>query len=370
MEIPLTDVQLLYVQLREEIDEAVREVLGGGHYILGSNVKMLEQEIAAYCGTAYGIGVASGTDALILSLLAGGVGPGDEVLTTPYTFFATAGAVARVGARPVFLDIEPATFTLNVEDARQKITLRTKAIIPVHLFGQMADMENINQLAREFNLLVIEDACQAIGSEQRNQKAGSHGHLGCFSFFPTKNLGGYGDGGMVVTSDAELAKRVHLLRVHGSNKKYYHQIIGYNSRLDELQAAIIRIKLRHLERWNEERRNLAALYGQLLVVTGITLPVEIPFNRHVYNLYTIRCPGRDAVVQDLRQKGISTGVYYPLPLHLQEAFSYLDYRPGDLLEAERASREVLSLPIYPGMTGSMVKHVAEVLSAIVSRYSN
>lgn len=369
MEIPLADVQLLYSQLKEEIDGAIREVLRGGQYILGPNVKMLEQEIANYCGTAYGIGVASGTDALILSLLASGIGPGDEVITTPYTFFATAGAVARVGARPVFVDIEQDTFNLDLVAAHKKITRRTRAIIPVHLFGHMSDMENINQLAREYNLLIIEDACQAIGSEQRNQKAGSHGHLGCFSFFPTKNLGGYGDGGMVVTSDPELAKKVQLLRVHGSDKKYYHQVIGYNSRLDELQAAIIRIKLKHLERWNEERRCLAELYGHSLADAGVTLPVEKPFNRHVYNLYAIRCPERDKVARDLRQRGIAAGVYYPLPLHLQEAFSYLDYRPGELPEAERASREVLSLPIYPGMMEHMVKHIAEVLSAIVSRYA-
>lgn len=362
MEIPLTDVKGLYVQLKDEIDEAIREVFLGGRYILGPNVTMLEQEIAEYCQTSLGIGVASGTDALIFSLLAGGVGPGDEVITTPFTFFATAAAIARVGAKPVFADINPDTFNLDPEQVCQKTTPRTRAVIPVHLFGQVADMQNVNQLARELNLLVIEDACQAIGARQQGLAAGSLGHLGCFSFFPTKNLGGYGDGGMIVTSDPKLADRVRLLRVHGSNKKYYHQIIGYNSRLDELQAAIIRIKLGHLERWNEERRALAALYGQMLADIDVGLPKEEEHNRHVYHLYTIRCSKRDKVVQALHQKQIQAGVYYPLPMHLQEAFKDLGYRPGDFPEAERASREVLSLPIYPGMTRVMVEQVVKVLT--------
>jgi len=363
LEIPLTDVRILHEQIKEEIDKVVREVFAGGQYILGPNVDLLEKEMAKYCGTSYGIGVASGTDALILSLLAGGVIPGDEVITTPFTFFATAGAVARVGAIPVFVDIDPDTYNMDTEQIRQKITSRTRAIIPVHLFGQMSDMEPINQLAREFNLLVIEDACQAIGAKQRGHKAGSLGHLGCFSFFPTKNLGGCGDGGMVVTNDAELADRIRMLRVHGSTQKYYHRVVGYNSRLDELQAGIIRVKLRHLECWNEERRNLASLYGQLLASTGVTFPREKSFNRHVYHLYTVRCPNREKVVQGLRQKKIGTGIYYPLPLHLQEAFAYLGYRTGDFPEAERACREVLSLPLYPGMTGTMLEKVVGLLAA-------
>lgn len=367
MEIPLTDMRFIYAQLGEEINEAVREVLSGGRYILGPNVEKLEQEVAEYCGTGFGIGVASGTDALILSLLAGEVGPGDEVITTPFTFFATAGAIARVGAVPVFVDIDPHTFIIDAAQIRARITTRTRAIVPVHLFGQMADMEQINKVAAEYGLLVVEDACQAIGAGQRGRKAGSLGHLGCFSFFPTKNLGGCGDGGMVVTSDPGLAEKIHLLRAHGSTGKYYHRMVGYNSRLDEIQAAIIRIKLGHLERWTEERRNLASLYGQLLAGTAAVLPVEAPLNRHVYHLYSIRCPNRDAVLAGLRQKGIGAGVYYPLPLHLQEAFAYLGYRMGDQPEAERACGEVLSLPLYPGMTGAMVERVAGALKEGLQR---
>lgn len=368
MEIPFIDMRVVYAQLEEEMIEAVRDVLSGGRYILGPNVEKLEKELAEYCGTGFGIGVASGTDALILSLLAGEVGPGDEVITTPFTFFATAGAIARVGAVPVFVDIDPHTFNINVVQIRARITTRTRAILPVHLFGQMADMGEINKVAADYGLLVVEDACQAIGAEQHGKKAGSLGHLGCFSFFPTKNLGGYGDGGMVVTSDPALAEKIRLLRVHGSTRKYYHRVVGYNSRLDEIQAAIIRIKLGHLERWTEERKNLASLYGQLLAGSVAVLPVEPPFNRHVYHLYTIRCLNRDRVLAHLKQKGIGTGIYYPLPLHLQEAFAYLGYHVGDLPEAEQACREVLSLPLYPGMTGAMAERVADAVKEGLRRH--
>ncbi len=368
MAIPLIDIKVQYKELREEIMQAIQDVLAGGEYILGSNVTALEAEIAGYCGTSYGIGVASGTDALILSLLAAGIGAGDEVITTPFSFFATAGAIARVGAKPVFVDIEPDTFNISPQHICNKITPRTKAIVPVHIFGQTANMEVINELAKQFNLTVIEDACQAIGALYKGQKAGSLGSAGCFSFFPTKNLGGYGDGGMVVTNDGVLAEKIRMLRVHGSTKKYYHRVIGYNSRLDEIQAAIIRVKLRHLDKWNQERRRLSAQYAKLcddLTFEGFTLrlPKEESINHHVYHLYTVRCSHRDKILKELTRNNIAAGVYYPLPLHLQEAFNYLGYRKGDLPEAELASREVLSLPLYAGLDDSIVKRVVDVLKS-------
>lgn len=359
--IPLVDLQLAYRQLKEEIDAVVLNVLAQGSYILGPNVAGLEREVAGLCGTQYGIGVGSGTDALVLSLQAGGVGAGDEVITTPFTFFATAGAIARVGARPVFVDIEPRSLNMDLTLVPARITPRTRAIIPVHLFGRMVDMDTCSELARQYNLLVVEDACQAIGAAFKGRKAGSLGHAGCLSFFPTKNLGGCGDGGMVVTNDPVLAEKVRLLRVHGSVRKYHHREIGCNSRLDELQAAIVRVKLAYLERWNGERRALAGLYNRLLAGSGLGLPEEGSPGAHVYHLYTIRCPEREKITRALEKKNIAWGVYYPLPLHLQEAFAYLGYRPGEFPAAEKASREVLSLPLYPGMNGSMVRQVAETV---------
>ncbi|GAB4311107.1 MAG: DegT/DnrJ/EryC1/StrS family aminotransferase [Candidatus Bipolaricaulota bacterium] len=380
MPIPILDLTRQYASIKPEIDAAIQRVVESGRFILGPEVEALETEIAAYCGVKHAIGVASGTDALLLSLRAAGVGPGDEVIVPSFTFFATAGVVHNVGATPIFCDIDPRTFNLDPADVRRILTtdagprttdhglstthhgLRTthhgprtppKAVIPVHLYGQMADMDEIMELAHEFGLYVIEDAAQAIGAEYKGRKAGTIGHLGCFSFFPTKNLGAYGDGGMVVTDDDELAERVRVLRVHGSRPKYYHHLVGYNSRLDALQAAILRAKLPHLDEWTAARRRLAARYDELLAgVSGIVLPHRAAGRTHIFHQYTVRVlhGKRDALREHLKAHGIGTEVYYPLPLHLQRCFAHLGYREGELPESERASREALSLPMFPELT--------------------
>lgn len=356
--IPLMDLAGEYNLIKDEINKAIEEVLAGGNYVLGASVALFEEEMAAYCNVSCGVGVASGTDALVLSLLACGVGRGDEVITTPFTFFATAEAVARVGATPVFVDIDPKTFNLDVKLLEQRVTARTAAVIPVHLFGQMADMGPVLAVARKYGLAVIEDACQAVGARQRGRPAGSFGHAGCFSFFPTKNLGGYGDGGMVVTSDRQLADKIKKLRVHGSEKKYYHSQIGFNSRLDELQAAVLRVKLRHLKAWNKKRAENAGIYDRRFKTGKIICPYVRPYNSHTYHLYTIRSAYRRQICKGLAARGISYGIYYPLPLHLQEALAYLGYSEGDFPEAEKASREVLSLPVHPCLSPEQVDQVA------------
>lgn len=365
--IPVLDLTRQYNDaIREEIDAAVARVLSSGQFILGSEVEALEQEVAEYLGVRHAIGVASGTDALLLSLRALGIGPGEAVVVPSFTFFATAGAVHNVGATPLFVDVDPHTLNIDPRKVEERLvsdpTLRakTKAIIPVHLYGQMADMDEIMALAEKFGLYVIEDAAQAIGAEYKGRQAGSMGHLGCFSFFPTKNLGAYGDGGMVATNDDDLAEQVRMLRAHGAKPKYYHHLVGYNSRLDALQAAILRAKLPHLAEWTKARQSIGAHYDELLRdIEGIKLPHRAPNRTQIFHQYTVRVPGgkRDALRAYLKERGIGTEVYYPVPLHLQPCFRHLGYREGDLPESERASREVLSLPMFPELTDEELEYV-------------
>lgn len=366
MQIPLLDLKAQYNSIKNEIDNAVIGVLESGQYVLGPNVKKLEDEIAAYCGVRFGIGVANGTDALMLCLAAHGVGPGDEVITSPYTFFASAEAVSQVGATPVFVDIDPRTYNLDVSQVEAKINRNTKAIIPVHIFGQMAKMDAVMELAYKHGLFVIEDACQAIGAEYKGQKAGSVGHAACFSFFPTKNLGGYGDGGMVVTNDPELADKIKLLRVHGSKPKYYHSVIGYNSRLDEIQAAVLRVKFKYIDKWNEERAIKAEKYNKLFKGCKVSVPFAIEDVKHVYHLYVISVPNRDEVAATLSSAEIASGIYYPVPLHRQKVYSYLGYGEGSLPVAENASKKTIAIPLYPDLTEEQQEIIADtVLSAVL-----
>jgi dTDP-4-amino-4,6-dideoxygalactose transaminase len=320
--------------------------------------------VAAYSGAAHAVGVSSGTDALLACLMVEGIGPGDEVITSPYTFFATAGAVARVGARPVFADIDPVTFNINADLVEKLITPRTRAIIPVHLYGQMADMDAIMAIAGRRNLVVIEDAAQAIGAEHAGRRAGSVGHYGCFSFFPSKNLGGAGDGGMVVTNDARRADMLRWFRNHGANPKYTHRFVGGNFRLDALQAAVVNVKLRHLDSWTEARRANARRYDRLISGAGLPgssgiRPPATVTDRHIFNQYVIRAPRRDELRKHLAACGIGTEVYYPIPLHLQECFAGLGYKPGSLPESEEAARATLALPVYPEVTDAQARHVVD-----------
>lgn len=368
MSVPLIDLKAQYKSIEEEIKTAVSQVLDAGQYILGPNVKALEQEVADFCGVDYGVGVANGTDALLLTLLAYGIGPGDEVITTPYTFFATAEVISQVGAKPVFIDIDPLTYNLNVNLIEKAITSHTRAIMPVHIFGQIAPMDEIMALADKYNLVVIEDACQAIGARYKGQRAGGLGHAACFSFFPTKNLGGYGDGGMVVTNNDEVNARIKVLRVHGSNKKYIHSVLGFNSRLDEIQAAILRVKLKYLDKWNQNRRDIAALYAKELGdLPGLVLPYVAPENESIYHLYILRSNKRDQLLDRLKEEKIGCAVYYPVPLHLQEVYQNLGYKTGDLPEADRASLETLALPMFPDMTEEQVRKVAGVVKEVEAK---
>lgn len=369
MNIPLMDLKAQYRSIRDDVLKAVEKVLEGGRYILGPEVKALEEEVAALCGVGHGIGVANGTDALVLTLDALGIGPGDEVITTPFTFFATAESISRVGATPVFVDIDPGTYNLDVSQIKKRITPRTKAIMPVHIFGQPADMDEVMEVAREHGLWVVEDACQAIGAEYRGRKVGALGHAACFSFFPTKNLGGYGDGGMIVTDDESLARKLRSLRVHGSrpDSKYINTAIGYNSRLDELQAAILRIKLRRLEEWNVARRRKARLYHELLRDLPVETPVEAADRAHIYHLYIIQTEERTALIDHLNRHGIASGVYYPIPLHRQEVYRSLGYGEGSLPRVEKAAERTLALPLYPEMPEENVRYVAEVVRRFFER---
>lgn len=360
MRIPLVDLKSQYESMSEEIHAAVREVLESGRYILGPNVAALEEEIAAYCGTKYAVGVASGTDALILSLDAYGIGPGDEVITSSYSFFATAEAVSRLGATPVFVDINEDTYNMDAARIEEKITGRTKAILPVHLFGHMALMEEIMEISHRHNLVVIEDACQAIGASFKGRRAGSEGHAGCFSFFPTKNLSCYGDGGMITTSDKDFAERVRVLRAHGSRKKYFNEIIGYNSRLDEIQAAILRVKLKYLDQWNESRRKKALRYNEMLMGLAVKTPVELKGAKHIYHLYIIRHKERNRIIGELKKQGVGCGIYYPVPLHLLDVYKHPGTKP--LPVAEAVSRETFALPLFPEMSDNQLSSVVESLS--------
>lgn len=365
MSIPLLDLKAQYLSIKDEIDNAVLGVLDSCKFILGPEMKALEDEMAAYCGTRHAIAAGNGTDALVLALRACGIGPDDEVITSPFTFFASAETIANVGAKPVFADIDPVTLNLDVKQVQAKITGRTKAIIPVHIFGQMADMEEVMALAETYQLKVIEDAAQAIGAEYNGRKAGSFGDAGTFSFFPTKNLGGYGDGGMVVTSDDDIAAQIRMLRFHGCTNKYYHDEIGYNSRLDEIQAAILRVKFKHLDQWNNARREKAAVYDELLQPLSakgrVILPGRDPKAVPVYHLYVMRSDDRDKMAAALAEKGIASGVYYPVPLHRQKALAYLNYNAGDFPVAEEACRQALAIPCYPELTAQQQEMIAGVI---------
>lgn len=365
MQVPLLDLSEQNARLRPEIEAALGRVLDSNAFILGPEVDALEQELAAYCGARYAVACASGTDAILLALLALGVGPGDEVITTPFSFFATASSIARLGARPVFADIEPETFNIDAKQIGGLITDRTKAIEPVHLFGQCADMDSIIESAG--NIPVIEDAAQAIGAEDAGRRAGSMGLAGCFSFYPSKNLGGMGDGGFVSTNNEELADRIRALRVHGSKERYRHRWLGLNSRLDGFQAAVLRVKLPYLDEWSAARKENADRYRQLIIDHGladfITTPTERPNARHIYNQFVIRVPNqRDALREYLTRHGIGTDIYYPIPLHIQECFAYLGYQRGDLPNAEKASNEVLALPVYPELRMEQQVYVVETIA--------
>jgi len=362
MKVPLLDLKAQYSTIRSEIGTAIEHVVESQHFILGPEVEELEKEIATFCNTRFAIGVSSGTDALLAALMSTGVGPGDEVITTSYSFFATAGVIARLGARPVFVDIDPKTFNLDSSEVSQKITSRTKAIIPVHLFVQCVEMDPIIEVAQGRGIYVIEDAAQAIGaSDAKGRQAGTIGDMGCFSFFPSKNLGAFGDGGMVVTNDEKLAETVKVLRVHGGKPKYYHRIVGGNFRLDALQAAVLRVKLKYLTGWTEARRTNANRYRSLFEEMGLSKCVLAPEESagHIYNQFVCRFPDRDRLQRFLREKGVETEVYYPVPLHLQECFQHLGYQTGDFPRAEAAARESLALPIYPELTEDQQRYVVE-----------
>jgi len=360
--IPTVDLRAQYDAIREEIQAALREVFDSQQFILGPQVQALEEELARYCGAKFAVGVASGADALILALRAAGIVPGDEVLVPSFTYIATADSVSHLGARPVFVDIQPDTFTLDPAKLESKITSRTRAIVPVHLYGQPADLDPILQIAGKHELKVIEDNAQAIGATYKGKRTGSLGDLGCLSFYPTKNLGAYGDGGMVLTDSEELSKRLRSLRSHGESRKYFSEEQGWNSRLDEMQAAILRVKLRHLDAWNAARRANAARYDVLLAsVPGVATPRVAPGADHVFHQYTIRVPRRDSVQKALAGQGIATTVYYPTPVHLQPIYSSLGYHEGDLPASERACREVLSLPMYAELSRAQIERVAAAI---------
>jgi dTDP-4-amino-4,6-dideoxygalactose transaminase len=357
--VPFIDLVPQYQAMSGEVLAAVERVLSEQKFILGEEVAALETEIAAYCQSQHAIGCNSGTDALILALQALDIGPGDEVITTPFSFFATASAICRAGATPVFADILPDTFNIDPQAVEDAITPRTKAIVPVHLFGQCADMDRLQQLATQHGLAIIEDACQAIGAEHRGRRAGVLGHVACFSFFPTKNLGGAGDGGMLTTDNPQLAQRLKRLRVHGDAGQYEHIELGMNSRLDALQAAVLRVKLRHLDEWNRERSERVAAYTHALEVTpGLALPRERAGARSAWHLYTVRARDREGLAAHLAEKGIATAVHYPRPIHLQPALASAGGRPGDLPVSERLSGEVLSLPLYPELPLETVERIA------------
>jgi len=358
MIVPLLDLKAQYAALKDEILAAVGEVLDSQVCILGPKVAELERRVAELSGCKYGVGVSSGTDALLASLMALDIGPGDEVITTSFTFFATAGCISRTGARPVFVDIDPRTYNLAPSKIEAAITPRTKAIIPVHLYGQMCDMDPIMEIATRHKLYVVEDAAQAISATYKGRKAGSIGTLGCFSFFPSKNLGGAGDGGMVVTNDGTLHERLVIMRAHGSKPKYYHKFVGGNFRLDPLQAAILLVKLPHLESWSSGRRRNAALYDLAFQGSSITTPWIRPDCISIYNQYVIRTPHRDLVAQALKREGIGVEIYYPVPMHQQECFAGKCRAVGSMRESEEAAKSVLALPIYPELTGEMLAFVA------------
>ncbi len=361
MKVPSLDLKRQYATVKARTDEAIRRVVESQGFILGPEVEGIEKDVAALCGAKHAVGVSSGSEALHLALLAAGIGRGDEVITTAYTFFATAGAIHQTGARPVFLDIEPRTFNIQIKDIERRITDRTRAILPVHLYGQCAEMDELLAVARRRNLLVIEDAAQAIGAEYKGRKAGAMGDMGCFSFYPTKNLSCFGDGGMVTTNSDELAQKLRILRVHGAQPKYYHSVVGVNARLDALQAAVLRAKIGYLAGWNQRRRDIARFYDAGLQDADVVTPYAAPHGVHVYHQYVIRSRKRDALAAFLKEGGVDTAIYYPVPLHVQACFADLGGKEGDLPESERAARETLALPIFPELTQDEMAHVVKCI---------
>ncbi len=382
MKVPLLDLKPQYQALKADLDAALLKVAASQHFILGPAVKELEGKVAAYSGAKHGLGLSSGTDALLIALMAYDLGPGDEVLTTPYTFFATGGTIARVGARPVFIDIDPETFNLRPDLIEQFLEKdcerradqvynrrtggRVRAIMPVHLYGQCADMEAFGKLAKRFGLALIEDAAQAIGSEcPGGKRAAGIGDIGCLSFFPTKNLGAFGDAGMVVTNDDAIAAKLRILRVHGGEPKYYHAIIGGNFRIDEIQAAVLNVKFGHLDDWTRGRQRNAAYYDRAFAAAGtaqVVTPTARPGYRHIYNQYVIRVPDRDRLRAYLGEQGIGTEIYYPVPLHMQKCFAYLGYKPEDCPESAKAAGDTLALPIYPELAEAQLQYVVETVT--------
>jgi dTDP-4-amino-4,6-dideoxygalactose transaminase len=371
VEVPLLDLKAQYERIQADVDAAVAAVMASQYFILGPEVAALENEIAAYAGVEHGVGMSSGTDALLAALMALQIGPGDEVIVPTYTFFATAGVVARLGARPVFVDIDPVSFNLLPDAVAAAVTDRTRAIIPVHLYGRMADMDALMEIASAQDIAVIEDAAQAIGAtDSRGRRAGSIGVMGCFSFFPSKNLGGAGDGGMTVTRDADLAQRLRMLRMHGMEPKYYHAVVGGNFRLDALQAAVLRVKLGHLASWTAARRHNAQRYRELFADRRVdadsldngpvVLPQDVP--GHIYNQFVIRAVDRDSLQMHLRTNRVGTEIYYPVPLHQQQCFAALDLRGSDMSNAEAAARQTLALPIYPELSDEQLVHVVDTIA--------
>jgi dTDP-4-amino-4,6-dideoxygalactose transaminase len=371
MQVPLLDLKAQYATVKDELLAAIAEVMQSQHFILGPKVEECEKAVAKYSACQFAVGVTSGSDALLACLMAENIGPGDEVITTPYTFFATVGAISRLGATPVFVDIDPVTYNIDVTQIAGKITTKTRAIIPVHLYGQMADMDPIMALAESHKLVVIEDAAQAIGSEYKGRRAGSIGHYGCFSFFPSKNLGAAGDAGMIVTNDAQRAEKLRVLRAHGSKPKYFHKVIGGNFRLDALQAAIVSAKLPHLDSWTAGRQRNAKAYNCLFVEAGlaeagsgksnVTLP-KVAMDRHIFNQYVIRVSQRDQLQAYLKDHGVGTEVYYPVPMHIQECFAYLGHKAGDFPKSESAANETLALPIYPELSEDQLRYVVDCIN--------
>lgn len=368
MNVPLLDLQAQYVSLRDSMLQAIERVMDSQRFVLGDEVRELEASIADYCQAKHAAGCASGSDALLLALMALDIKQGDEVITTPFSFFATGAAIARLGGRPVFVDIDPRTYNLDVSRVADAITPRTRAIIPVHIYGQCAEMDPLLDLGKRYGIPIIEDAAQAIGATDKGRRAGSMGLIGCFSFYPTKNLGGAGDGGILTTNDDAMAARLRRLRTHGGANEYQHEEVGINSRLDEMQAAVLRVKLPSLDKWSDERAGKATYYSQLLSDAGLSFPLITPHvrsdGRHIFHQYVLRAPGnRDALMDHLKTRGVGTKVYYPVPLHRQECFSYLGYKEGDFPEAESAARETFALPAYPELTEAQQLYVVESIKS-------
>lgn len=364
--IPFVDLKAQYSTIKVEVNAAIQHVLDTCQFTLGSEVAAFEEEFSSYCGAKHGIGVNTGTSALHLALLAAGIGPGDEVITVPFTFMATVSAICYTGAKPVFVDIDPRTYTIDPSAIEAAITERTKAIIPVHLYGQPADMDPILEIANKRGLLVIEDAAQAHGAEYKGRRTGGMGHMGCFSFYPGKNLGAYGEGGMVVTNDPTYTRTIRMLRDWGAEKKYHHVLKGYNYRLEGIQGAVLRVKLRYLEKWTEARRAIASQYDRLLAGSGLPMPIALPDCRHVYHIYAVRTSHREAWQEALLAQGIHTGIHYPIPVHLLPAFEDLGYKVGEFPHSERAAKEVLSLPMFPELTAAQCETVARAVTALAA----